>query len=211
MGWRQKCISLNFETYKAGHSLYLDHIGSAPVSPLVSTSLPLKIIVGFRLFAVSYFGDTFVAVFEEAASSIQWRNITYPPWLQFAALIWRRLALLVKIWPLRYHFTYLNFEFIINVWIFIRKGGGVRHWPWPWHPGIYPMVNGQKSWPWPWHPRFCPWSMVKLTNFDHLTTEILKFWSWSWSKMANFDHLTTVILAMVMVKIFWPFDHDTRT
>ena len=33
-----------------------------------------------------------------------------------------------------------------------------------------------------------PWSMVKMTNFDHLTTEILKFWPWSWSKI--FDHLT---------------------
>ena len=53
---------------------------------------------------------------------------------------------------------------------------------------ILPMVNGQKSCPWPWHPRFCPWSMVKLTNFDHLTTAILKFWPWSWSKI--FDHLT---------------------
>ena len=37
-----------------------------------------------------------------------------------------------------------------------------------------------------WHPRFCQWS--KLTNFDHLTMEILKFWTWSWSKF--FDHLT---------------------
>ena len=89
--------------------------------------------------------------------------------------------------------------------------GGVRHWPWPWHPGIYPMVNGQKSWPWPWHPRFCPWSMVKLTNFGHLTTEILEFWPWSWSKIAIFDHLTTAILK------FWPwswskiFDHLTMT
>ena len=73
------------------------------------------------------------------------------------------------------------------------------------------MVNGQKSWPWPWHPRFCPWSMVKLTNFDHLTTVILEFWPWSWSKMAIFDHLTTAILK------FWPwswskiFDHLTMT
>ena len=59
--------------------------------------------------------------------------------------------------------------------------------------------------------RFCPWSMVKMTNFDHLTTAILKFWPWSWSKMANFDHLTTDILK------FWPwswskiFDHLTMT
>ena len=30
--------------------------------------------------------------------------------------------------------------------------------------------------------------MVKMTNFDHLTTVILKFWPWSWSKI--FDHLT---------------------
>ena len=68
---------------------------------------------------------------------------------------------------------------------------------------------------------FTPWSMVKkndhdhdnleLTNFDHLTTVILKFWQWSWSKMTNFDHLTTVILK------FWPwswskiFDHLTLT
>ena len=44
-----------------------------------------------------------------------------------------------------------------------------------------------------------PWSWSKLTNFDHLTTVILKFWSWSWSKMTNFDHLTTVILK------FWPW------
>ena len=42
-------------------------------------------------------------------------------------------------------------------------------------------------------PRFCPWSMVKLTNFDHLTTVILEFWPWSWSKIAIFDHLTTAI------------------
>ena len=65
-------------------------------------------------------------------------------------------------------------------------------------------------------------SMVKLTNFDHLTTVILKFWPWSWSKIfdhltvtpgrrPNFDHLTTVILK------FWPwswskiFDHLTVT
>ena len=53
--------------------------------------------------------------------------------------------------------------------------------------------------------------MVKMTNFDHLTTAILKFWPWSWSKFANFDHLTTVILK------FWPwsrskiFDHLTMT
>ena len=53
--------------------------------------------------------------------------------------------------------------------------------------------------------------MVKLTNFDHLTTAILKFWPRSWYKMANFDHLTTVILK------FWPwswskiFDHLTMT
>ena len=73
------------------------------------------------------------------------------------------------------------------------------------------MVNGQKSWPWPWHPRFYPWSMVKLTNFDHLTTVILEFWPWSWSKMAIFDHLITAILK------FWPwswskiFDHLTMT
>ena len=61
------------------------------------------------------------------------------------------------------------------------------------------------------HPRFCPWSMVKLTNFDHLTTVILEFWPWSWSKMAIFDHLTMAILK------FWPwswskiFDHLTMT
>ena len=53
--------------------------------------------------------------------------------------------------------------------------------------------------------------MVKLTNFDHLTTVILEFWPWSWSKMAIFDHLTTAILK------FWPwswskiFDHLTMT
>ena len=53
--------------------------------------------------------------------------------------------------------------------------------------------------------------MVKLTNFDHLTTVILEFWPWSWSKMAIFDHLTTAILK------FWPwswskiFDHFTMT
>ena len=53
------------------------------------------------------------------------------------------------------------------------------------------------------------WS--KLTNFDHLTTEILKFWPWSWSEMTNFDHLTTVISK------FWPwswskiFGHLTMT
>ena len=53
--------------------------------------------------------------------------------------------------------------------------------------------------------------MVKITNFDHLTTAILKFWPWSWSKMANFDHLTTDNLK------FWPwswsqiFDHLTMT
>ena len=27
-----------------------------------------------------------------------------------------------------------------------------------------------------------------MANFDHLTTDILKFWPWSWSKI--FDHLT---------------------
>ena len=27
-----------------------------------------------------------------------------------------------------------------------------------------------------------------MADFDHLTTDILKFWSWSWSKI--FDHLT---------------------
>ena len=27
-----------------------------------------------------------------------------------------------------------------------------------------------------------------MANFDHLTTDISKFWPWSWSKM--FDHLT---------------------
>ena len=54
-------------------------------------------------------------------------------------------------------------------------------------------------------------SMVKLTNFDHLTTVILEFWLWSWSKMAIFDHLTTATLK------FWPwswskiFDHLTMT
>ena len=63
---------------------------------------------------------------------------------------------------------------------------------------------------------FTPWSMVKkvdqdtldfahvrwskLTNFDRLTTLILKFWSWSWSKVTmNFDHLTTAIWK------FWPW------
>ena len=52
-------------------------------------------------------------------------------------------------------------------------------------------------------------SMVKLTNFDHLTTVILELWSWS--KMAIFDHLTTAFLK------FWPwswskiFDHLTMT
>ena len=40
------------------------------------------------------------------------------------------------------------------------------------------------------------WS--KLTNFDHLTTVILKFWLWSWSKI--FDHLTGV---GQMVKELW--------
>ena len=30
--------------------------------------------------------------------------------------------------------------------------------------------------------------MVKMANFDHMTTAILKFWPWSWSKI--FDHLT---------------------
>ena len=59
--------------------------------------------------------------------------------------------------------------------------------------------------------KFWPWSWSKMANFDHLTTVILKFWRWSWSKMANFDHLTTVILK------FWPwswskiFDHSTMT
>ena len=53
--------------------------------------------------------------------------------------------------------------------------------------------------------------MVKLTNFDLLTTVIFEFWPWSWSKMAIFDHLTTAILK------FWPwswskiFDHLTMT
>ena len=53
--------------------------------------------------------------------------------------------------------------------------------------------------------------MVKLTNFDHLTTVIFEFWPWSWSKMAIFDHLTTAILK------FWPwswskiFNHLTMT
>ena len=53
--------------------------------------------------------------------------------------------------------------------------------------------------------------MVKITNFDHLTMAILKFWLWSWSKMVNFDHLTTDNLK------FWPwswskiFDHLTMT
>ena len=53
------------------------------------------------------------------------------------------------------------------------------------------------------------WS--KSTNFDNLTTVILKFWPWSWSKMINFDHLTTAILK------FWPwswskiFDYLTMT
>ena len=53
--------------------------------------------------------------------------------------------------------------------------------------------------------------MVKIINFDHLTTAILKFWTWSLSKMANFDHLTTDNLK------FWPwswskiFDHLTMT
>ena len=27
-----------------------------------------------------------------------------------------------------------------------------------------------------------------MADFDHLTTDILKFWPWSWSKI--FDHLT---------------------
>ena len=27
-----------------------------------------------------------------------------------------------------------------------------------------------------------------MANFDHLTTEILKFWLWKWSE--DFDHLT---------------------
>ena len=99
-----------------------------------------------------------------------------------------------------------NFLSLTLIW-----GGGVRHWPWPWHPGIYPMVNGQKNWPWPWHPRFAHGQWSKLTNFGHLTMEILKFWPWSWSKMTNFDHLTTAILK------FWPwswskiFDHLTMT
>ena len=53
--------------------------------------------------------------------------------------------------------------------------------------------------------------MVKLTNFDHLTTEIPQFWPWSWSEKTNFDHLTTAISK------FWPwswskiFDHLTMT
>ena len=53
--------------------------------------------------------------------------------------------------------------------------------------------------------------MVKLTNFDHLTTVILEFWPWSWSKTAIFDHLTTAIFK------FWPwswskiFDYLTMT
>ena len=53
--------------------------------------------------------------------------------------------------------------------------------------------------------------MVKLSKFDHLTTEIPQFWPWSWSKIAIFDHLTTAISK------FWPwswskiFDHLTMT
>ena len=58
-------------------------------------------------------------------------------------------------------------------------------------PSILSMVNGQNR-----------------PKFDHLTMVIIKFWPWSWSKMTNFDHLTKEILAMVMVKIF---DHLTMT
>ena len=53
--------------------------------------------------------------------------------------------------------------------------------------------------------------MVKLTNFDHLTTEIPQFWPWSWSKKTKFNDLTTAISK------FWPwswskiFDHLTMT
>ena len=59
-----------------------------------------------------------------------------------------------------------------------------------------------------------PWNlpiMVKLSNFDHLTTEIPQFWPWSWSKKTNFDQLTTAISK------FWPwswskiYDHLTMT
>ena len=50
------------------------------------------------------------------------------------------------------------------------------------------MVNGQKI----DHDHdtldFAHGQWSKMTNFDHLTTAILKFWPWSWSKI--FDHLT---------------------
>ena len=50
------------------------------------------------------------------------------------------------------------------------------------------MVNGKKT----DHDHdildFDNGQIDKLTNFDHLTTAILKFWPWSWSRI--FDHLT---------------------
>ena len=74
-----------------------------------------------------------------------------------------------------------------------------------------PLVKGQKI----YHDHdtldFAHGQWSKLTNFDHLTTVILKFWPWLWSKTTNFYHLTTAILK------FWPwswskiFDHVTMT
>ena len=67
------------------------------------------------------------------------------------------------------------------------------------------MVNGQKIDLDHKTLEFAHGQWSELTNFDHLTTETLKFWSWSWSEM------TTVISK------FWPwswskiFDHLTMT
>ena len=53
--------------------------------------------------------------------------------------------------------------------------------------------------------------MVKLTNFDHLTTEILEFWPCSWLRIAIFDHLTTAILKFLPWSWSKIFDHLTMT
>ena len=66
------------------------------------------------------------------------------------------------------------------------------------------MVNGKKT----DHDHdildFDNGQIDKLTNFDHLTTAILKFWPWSWSRI--FDHLTMTPGSIgQMVKKSWSF------
>ena len=56
-----------------------------------------------------------------------------------------------------------------------------------------------------------PWSMVKLINFDHLTTVILAMVMVKNEEMTNFDHLTTVILKFWQWSWSKIFDHLTMT